>query len=112
MFSLTHRPPPSQAAAERREYVDQLRALDGVKQRMSDARSMLAEAAHWERAVRQTEAVFDSQADADLQSVAEHIVKLERSVQVCCCMKNINRGCTALPPPLSHLAVVALVGAV
>lgn len=110
MLSLTHRPPPSQAAAERREYVDQLRALDGVKQRMSDARSMLAEAAHWERAVRQTEAVFDNQADADLQSVAEHIVKLERSVQVCCCMK--TSIVAAPPPPLSHPAVVVLVGAV
>jgi len=46
---------------------------------MANAKSLLTEAAHWERRVRDVDSVFASE---DLQVISDHLAALQRSVSV------------------------------
>ena len=66
-------------ASQEYGYIGQLKLLDGLKSRMEGARSVLSEAANWERRVRDVGPVF-STGDAD--AAAEHLAALQQSVAV------------------------------
>jgi hypothetical protein len=57
-------------------YIDDLETLDRAKRNMEDAKTLLHEAAAWDRLVREVDIVFEG---ADLARVADHISMLQRS---------------------------------
>lgn len=66
---------PSHARATA-AYIEDLETLDRMKRNMEDTKTLLHEAAAWERLVRETDIVFEA---SDLGRVADHISMLQRS---------------------------------